>query len=252
MKRDPLLTLSSLFERLVMRKQLPLFLHFILGFTVVNAPTLLETTIITIRENQNPNPQDPVEQAQERTTLSEIIIFFNPFSQGMVNGRPTTSKESIEAMSRVQIGETDGKDGECVVCLEEWELGVVAKEMPRKHRFHVNCIEKWLGNMDRALFAVIRCLNHEELWKKDEAERRELGREIWISSLVRRNGVSNDSSNNVSSSSQLTITRQRARKSYSLGKCFLFLLSSLYRNHYFETRIRPVGSTDSTGDRSTV
>ena len=34
---------------------------------------------------------------------------------------------------------------ECVICLEEWGVGEVVKEMPRKHRFHGNCVEKWLG-----------------------------------------------------------------------------------------------------------
>lgn len=57
-------------------------------------------------------------------------------------GQPPATKASIEAMPSVEVG---GDDGECVICLEEWKVGCVAKEMPCKHKFHENCIVKWLG-----------------------------------------------------------------------------------------------------------
>ncbi|KAJ7974399.1 RING/U-box superfamily protein [Quillaja saponaria] len=58
------------------------------------------------------------------------------------SGVSPASKESIEALSRVKVTE---EDADCVICLEEFEVGGEATEMPCKHRFHSACIEKWLG-----------------------------------------------------------------------------------------------------------
>ncbi|KAL2326889.1 hypothetical protein Fmac_020316 [Flemingia macrophylla] len=58
--------------------------------------------------------------------------------------RPPASRESIEALPSVEVEEGCG-DLECVVCLEEFGVGGVAKKMPCKHKFHSGCIEKWLG-----------------------------------------------------------------------------------------------------------
>lgn len=99
------------------------------------------------------------------------IVLINPFTQGMVvierssgggdgddggsslsfeslidellsrkSGRPPASKAAIDAMESVEVGGGD----QCVICLEEWEAGERAKRMPCDHRFHGECIEKWL------------------------------------------------------------------------------------------------------------
>ncbi|XP_054801504.1 E3 ubiquitin-protein ligase MPSR1-like [Prosopis cineraria] len=52
------------------------------------------------------------------------------------------SKDSMAAMPTVVI--TD-QDSQCAVCLEDYEVGDEAREMPCMHRFHSRCIEKWLG-----------------------------------------------------------------------------------------------------------
>ena len=57
------------------------------------------------------------------------------------DGHPPASKASIDALTSVHITDSDG---ECVICLEEWDVGVVAKEMPCEHKFHGDCINKWL------------------------------------------------------------------------------------------------------------
>ncbi|KAJ8773742.1 hypothetical protein K2173_006392 [Erythroxylum novogranatense] len=223
--------LSSFFERLVRHRDLSLFLPFILGFTAAPATSSPDTATFAEGENPSPNPEDPVQVTQQRTTPNERIILINPFTQGMVvfegaeslnsllrdlgtkNGRPPASKASIEAIPSVEIGESEAKDGECVICLEEWELGGVAKEMPCKHRFHANCIEKWLGIHGSCPVCRYEMpVDEEEGKKRDEAERRRLGREIWVSFSLngnsRRNddsnqATSNDSSNNVSSSTPI-------------------------------------------------
>uniref|UniRef100_A0A6N2L852 RING-type domain-containing protein n=1 Tax=Salix viminalis TaxID=40686 RepID=A0A6N2L852_SALVM len=50
--------------------------------------------------------------------------------------QPPASKASIEAMPGVEIGE-DNKDGECAICLEEWESGAIVRKMPCKPRYEM-------------------------------------------------------------------------------------------------------------------
>ncbi|KAJ6432291.1 hypothetical protein OIU84_019517 [Salix udensis] len=200
--------LSSMFERLLRYRDLSLFLPFILGFT----------------SNNTTEQRDPDQEAQQTTGSNERIILINPFTQGMVviegaaslesllrdmgnkNGQPPASKASIEAMPKVEIGE-DNKDGECAICLEEWELGGAVKEMPCKHRFHGGCVEKWLkihGNCPVCRYKMP--VDEEELGKKiDEGEgegERRVEREIWVSFAFngsRRNGDSNENPSSDSS-----------------------------------------------------
>lgn len=196
--------MSAFIERLLRHRDHPsLFFPFFLGFS---------------GNNQSADQED---SEQETTQTRERIILINPFTQGMVvingaesleslfgelgrkSGQPPASKASIEAMRCVEIGEED-KDGECAICLEEWEVGVVAKEMPCRHKFHGTCVEKWLGIHGNCPVCRYKMpVDEDEVGKKssdDEAregsERRTVGREIWISfafSGNRRNRDSNES-----------------------------------------------------------
>ncbi|CAI0384631.1 unnamed protein product [Linum tenue] len=56
-------------------------------------------------------------------------------------GTPPARKEAVNAMPTVTIGENNSQ---CAVCLEDFELGAEAKEMPCKHKFHEGCIHPWL------------------------------------------------------------------------------------------------------------
>ncbi|KAB2614174.1 hypothetical protein D8674_038890 [Pyrus ussuriensis x Pyrus communis] len=47
-------------------------------------------------------------------------------------GTPPAQKEAVEALPT------------CSVCLDDFEVGVEAKEMPCKHKFHSGCILPWL------------------------------------------------------------------------------------------------------------
>ncbi|XP_070041245.1 E3 ubiquitin-protein ligase MPSR1-like [Nicotiana tomentosiformis] len=51
------------------------------------------------------------------------------------------SKESIDSMPAVKIVE---EGVECAICLLEFEVDGEAKEMPCKHKYHVDCVDKWL------------------------------------------------------------------------------------------------------------
>ncbi|KAI4343340.1 hypothetical protein L6164_010701 [Bauhinia variegata] len=55
-------------------------------------------------------------------------------------GTPPAQKEAVEALPTVIINE----NLQCSVCLDDFQLGSEAKEMPCKHRFHSGCILPWL------------------------------------------------------------------------------------------------------------
>ncbi|KAE8666053.1 galactosyltransferase family protein [Hibiscus syriacus] len=171
----------SLFERLLRLRELYLSLPFILRSS----------------DNDNDNNDDVSRQNtenpdQETAPQRERTILVNPFIQGMVviegasnlealvrgwankDGHPPASKASIEAMPSVDVGEDE--DGECVVCLEEWKAEELAKEMPCKHKFHGECIEKWLeihGSCPVCRYKM--SVDDEEKGKKTGEQR-----EIWV------------------------------------------------------------------------
>ncbi|KAJ0957813.1 putative transcription factor C2H2 family [Helianthus annuus] len=56
-------------------------------------------------------------------------------------GTPPARKEAIDALPDVTIEEPSVQ---CSVCLDDFEVGTEAKELPCKHRFHSKCILPWL------------------------------------------------------------------------------------------------------------
>ncbi|XP_006650785.1 E3 ubiquitin-protein ligase SIRP1-like [Oryza brachyantha] len=56
------------------------------------------------------------------------------------SGTPPAKKEAVAALPTVNIQEVLG----CSVCLEDFEMGTEAKEMPCQHKFHSQCILPWL------------------------------------------------------------------------------------------------------------
>ncbi|XP_031253436.1 E3 ubiquitin-protein ligase MPSR1-like [Pistacia vera] len=197
--------ISSLFERLLRHRDMSLFLPFILGFT---------GNISTTESNPEHTDQET------STNSSERIILINPLTQGMVviegtssldslmrnlaskDGQPPASKASVEAMRSFKIGdsedEKEGEVGECVVCLEEYEVGEMGKEMPCKHRFHAKCIEKWLGIHGSCPVCRYKMpVDEDEIGFKRDEQRRE----VWVSfsfNSGRRSGNSDPESNQTS------------------------------------------------------
>lgn len=55
-------------------------------------------------------------------------------------GSPPAQKEAIDALPTVSMKERV----QCSVCLDDFEMGAEAKEMPCKHKFHGGCILPWL------------------------------------------------------------------------------------------------------------
>ncbi|XP_061366335.1 E3 ubiquitin-protein ligase MPSR1-like [Gastrolobium bilobum] len=201
--------ISSLFERMVRNRDMSLFLPFIFGFSDSS----------TRRDSEDPDQETESAEDSQR----ERIILVNPFTQGMVvidgasslealfrelgnstkGGQPPASKESIDAMPSVEIGE--GEDLECVVCLDNFEVGGVAKEMPCKHRFHTNCIEKWLGIHGSCPVCRYEMpVDEKDVGKKSDeegGERRRVGGEVWVSFSFNRDRRSQDPNQDTSDDS---------------------------------------------------
>ncbi|GAB2280266.1 hypothetical protein Dimus_014908 [Dionaea muscipula] len=155
---------QAFLERLISsrNRDISLFIRFLLG---------IHNTTLDMAPGSSPDPADPDSTNPDQDSPDhsspeghqrERIILINPLTQGMVviegtnldslmdsipflgkDAQPPASKASIAAMPSVEVGEEEGKEA-CAICLEEWEAGGVAKEMPCKHRFHGGCIEKWL------------------------------------------------------------------------------------------------------------
>ncbi|OMP05937.1 Zinc finger, RING-type [Corchorus olitorius] len=80
--------------------------------------------------------------AQTRQPIS-LFLFITVDVGGEVDkpGPAPASKASIEALPTIKV-EGSGKD--CSICLEEFKINEEARQMPCKHFFHSNCVEKWL------------------------------------------------------------------------------------------------------------
>ncbi|XP_047330997.1 E3 ubiquitin-protein ligase RDUF2-like [Impatiens glandulifera] len=67
----------------------------------------------------------------------------------VIGGRhdmPPASKESIESMPIVEIGDSHiSSESCCPVCKDDFEIGSSAREMPCKHIYHSDCILPWLS-----------------------------------------------------------------------------------------------------------
>ncbi|KAI3983132.1 hypothetical protein MKX01_030854 [Papaver californicum] len=178
--------------------------------------------------NNNPNPNEETGGRNQ-----ERIILINPFTQGMIvieggsggrgfedflreisekQGLAPATKASVDAMPKVVITEEMKRDLECSICLDGFEIGSEATEMPCKHKYHGNCIEKWLGihgscpvcryemPVNEEVQGMKRNTNNNSGGEEPErGERRDVG-EIWVTlSVTRRNPSSSTNSDNPSS-----------------------------------------------------
>uniref|UniRef100_A0A7N0VEB3 RING-type E3 ubiquitin transferase n=1 Tax=Kalanchoe fedtschenkoi TaxID=63787 RepID=A0A7N0VEB3_KALFE len=76
--------------------------------------------------------------------LEELIEQLS-ISSGRHRGPPPASRSSINAMPTIKIKQSHLRsDSQCPVCMEKFELGSEAKQMPCKHLYHSDCITPWL------------------------------------------------------------------------------------------------------------
>ncbi|KAJ6820511.1 ubiquitin-protein ligase CIP8 [Iris pallida] len=116
-------------------------------------------------------------------------------------GVPPASKRSIEALVSVEVGDDDDDAQECPVCLDELKTSKAAaeaaakevKEMPCRHRFHGDCIEKWLGMHGSCPVCRYRMPEEEaEEEPKEVAAAEERRREVQVTIVIRRPTASSE------------------------------------------------------------
>ncbi|KAJ0667306.1 putative transcription factor C2H2 family [Helianthus annuus] len=106
----------------------PEFETFIRDFITSHATTIFAAV---------PPPHDDGTVEPLIFTLHSNLLT-NPAKEGAL----PASKAAIEALPTVTVTEQD----DCAICLTEMYLTEYeAKEMPCKHRYHSDCITKWLG-----------------------------------------------------------------------------------------------------------
>ncbi|GMI74751.1 BCA2 zinc finger ATL 8 [Hibiscus trionum] len=61
-------------------------------------------------------------------------------------GTPPASKSAIDSLPSVKITKDhlNSKSNQCAVCMDDFEEGIQAKQMPCKHLYHKDCILPWL------------------------------------------------------------------------------------------------------------
>ncbi|XVF85979.1 hypothetical protein PTKIN_Ptkin17bG0160400 [Pterospermum kingtungense] len=92
----------------------------------------LQETVTFYHQNYN-----PLEEGIDRA-LSESEIEFEANNYGMVAAKESSVKKMLNKVN-VEV-----RDQDCMICLDELEVGLVASRMPCSHTFHDNCIKTWL------------------------------------------------------------------------------------------------------------
>ncbi|CAK7341359.1 unnamed protein product [Dovyalis caffra] len=103
-------------------------------------------------------------------------------------GTLPAEKEAVKAMPAVSIKQSL----QCSICLEEFEIGSEAKEMPCKHKFHGECIVPWLElhsscpvcrflmPSDDSKIEASRPRSEEERMENNDARIIDIGRRYWV------------------------------------------------------------------------
>ncbi|XP_017635745.1 E3 ubiquitin-protein ligase MPSR1-like [Gossypium arboreum] len=92
----------------------------------------LEMRVVFV-ENENEEEEVLIGRATAESELE-----FERSNYGMVAAK----ESSVEKMLKKVRVKSRGED--CLICMEELEIGIDASQMPCSHAFHCNCIEKWL------------------------------------------------------------------------------------------------------------
>ncbi|XP_059628706.1 E3 ubiquitin-protein ligase SIRP1-like [Cornus florida] len=92
-------------------------------------------------QSQNQN-RDPIGSLGDYFIGPGLDLLLQHLAENDPNryGTPPAQKEAVEALPTVKIEE----NLQCSVCLDDFEVGTEAKEMPCKHKFHSGCILPWL------------------------------------------------------------------------------------------------------------
>lgn len=74
------------------------------------------------------------------------MLFWQP-AENEIRGTPPASKTSVENLESVILTEEDVENDNalCAVCVDGMPVGDIAKQLPCSHRYHGDCIVRWLG-----------------------------------------------------------------------------------------------------------
>ncbi|MBA0831427.1 hypothetical protein Goarm_015896 [Gossypium armourianum] len=95
-------------------------------------PLCLEMRVVFV-EKENEEEEVSIGRATAESELE-----FERSNYGMVAAKESFVKKMLKKV-RVK-----SRDEDCLICLEELEIGIDASQMPCSHAFHCNCIGKWL------------------------------------------------------------------------------------------------------------
>lgn len=102
-----------------------------------------QTIIVQGGSFDSNNSQNPIGSLGDYFVGPGLELLLQHLAENNPNryGTPPAQKEAVEALLTVKVEENCLQ---CSVCLEDFEIGTEAKEMPCKHRFHGGCIFPWL------------------------------------------------------------------------------------------------------------
>ncbi|XP_021729727.1 E3 ubiquitin-protein ligase RING1-like [Chenopodium quinoa] len=105
---------------------------------------------------ENANPEQGGGGGNFRLPSNLGDYFFGPGLEQLIQqlaendpnryGTPPASKTAVEGLPIVKVTEELllSDSSQCAVCMDEFQLGAEAKQMPCKHVFHSDCILPWL------------------------------------------------------------------------------------------------------------
>ncbi|KAK9060131.1 hypothetical protein SSX86_020835 [Deinandra increscens subsp. villosa] len=190
---------------------------------LIAMPFFTAFTSAAPESTSNHDSENPDHESTIRRSIDRIILI-NLVMQGMMviggsatdfdsvlddlmrkEGHPPASQASIDGMAVMEVKGTDEIEslgGECVICLEEWRVGDVAKEMPCKHKFHGGCLDTWLQIHGSCPLCRHKMPVSDDSDKKigDESGRRRRG--IWVT-LAFGNGRSSSEAESLNQESSV-------------------------------------------------
>ncbi|MBA0631882.1 hypothetical protein Godav_000712 [Gossypium davidsonii] len=82
--------------------------------------------------------------AESESEFENVKNGFHADHSKNINGGMVLAKESLVKKMLKTVRIEVGDEEDCMICLEELEVGFDALRMPCSHTFHGDCIEKWL------------------------------------------------------------------------------------------------------------
>lgn len=84
----------------------------------------------------------PLEEDEE---MAVVLDYYLEDDDGF--GGVPASRSFIESLERLPYGGGEGvREGECVICMEDFDAGAEVSKTPCSHAFHSRCITQWLEN----------------------------------------------------------------------------------------------------------